>query len=197
MLKLNEDVVGDSKARVSEQMEIWSAVEMAQLEAEKKHDEVVDEMLAMLNAKAEASRLKEVEQEDMLAASMDTSSTAIEWLLSELPKHPQVMKKVQNELEKIVDLDRMVEESDLDHLDYLDMVVKEAFRLHPVALLRLPMNPRTALSTATTYPERHMSPSIRGQFRETRMRGPNPRNFYRRGSKGVVIDLRGRDFFAN
>ncbi|GMP44901.1 hypothetical protein CsSME_00013639 [Camellia sinensis var. sinensis] len=63
MLKLNEDVVGDLKARVSEQMEIWSAVEMAQLEAEKKHDEVVDEMLAMLNAKAEASRLKEVEQE--------------------------------------------------------------------------------------------------------------------------------------
>ncbi|KAI7997408.1 hypothetical protein LOK49_LG10G01845 [Camellia lanceoleosa] len=64
MLKLNEDVVGDSKARVSEQMEeIRSAVEMVQLEAEKKHDEVVDEMLAMLNAKAEASRLKEVEQE--------------------------------------------------------------------------------------------------------------------------------------
>ncbi|KAI8015265.1 UDP-glycosyltransferase 73B4 [Camellia lanceoleosa] len=64
MLKLNEDVVGDSKARVSEQMgEIQSAVEMAQLKAKKKHDEVVDEMLAMLNAKAEASRLKEVEQE--------------------------------------------------------------------------------------------------------------------------------------
>ncbi|THG08720.1 hypothetical protein TEA_017383 [Camellia sinensis var. sinensis] len=59
-----QDVVGDSKARVSEQMgEIRSAVEIAQLEAEKKHDEVVDEMLAMLNAKAEASRLKEVEQE--------------------------------------------------------------------------------------------------------------------------------------
>ncbi|CAL5347424.1 unnamed protein product [Camellia sinensis] len=63
MLKLNEDVVGDSKARVSKHMEIRSAVEMAQLEVEKKHDEVVDEMLAMLNAKAEASRLKEVEQE--------------------------------------------------------------------------------------------------------------------------------------
>ena len=44
MLKLNEDVVGDSKVRVSEQMEIQSAVEMAQLEAEKKHDEVVDEI---------------------------------------------------------------------------------------------------------------------------------------------------------
>ncbi|KAL7230814.1 hypothetical protein ACSBR2_009156 [Camellia fascicularis] len=134
---------------------------------------------------------------DMLAASMDTSSTAIEWVLSELPKHPQVMKKVQNELEKIVGLDRMVEESDLDDLDYLNMVVKEAFRLHPVAPLLLPTNPpRTAPSTATTYPERHVSPSMRGQFKETRMRGPNPRNFYRRGLKGVAIDLRGRDFFV-
>ncbi|KAF5957219.1 hypothetical protein HYC85_004444 [Camellia sinensis] len=55
---------GDLKARVLEQMgEIRSVVEMTQLEAEKKHDEVVDEMLAMLNAKAEVSRLKEVEQE--------------------------------------------------------------------------------------------------------------------------------------
>ncbi|KAI8028685.1 hypothetical protein LOK49_LG01G01249 [Camellia lanceoleosa] len=45
MLKLNEDVIGDLKARVSEQMEeIRSAVEMAQLEAEKKDDEVVDEI---------------------------------------------------------------------------------------------------------------------------------------------------------
>ena len=36
---------------------------MAQLEAEKKHDDVVDEMWAMLKAKAEASRLKEIAQE--------------------------------------------------------------------------------------------------------------------------------------
>ncbi|KAI8018907.1 Auxin-responsive protein IAA9 [Camellia lanceoleosa] len=54
----------DKDARVSEQMgEIRSAVKMGQLEAEKKHDDIIDEMLAMLNAKAEASRLKEVEQE--------------------------------------------------------------------------------------------------------------------------------------
>ncbi|KAI8011318.1 Disease resistance protein RPM1 [Camellia lanceoleosa] len=57
------DKIYHSLARVSEQMgKIRSAVEMAQLEAEKKHDEVVDEMLVMLNVKAEASRLKEVEQ---------------------------------------------------------------------------------------------------------------------------------------
>ncbi|GMP96616.1 hypothetical protein CsSME_00045168 [Camellia sinensis var. sinensis] len=75
MLKLNEDVVGDSKVRASEEMgEIRSAVEMAQLEAEKK---VVDEMLTMLNAKAEASRLKEVEQEVGMDVDEETTELQI------------------------------------------------------------------------------------------------------------------------
>jgi cytochrome P450 len=53
-------------------------------------------------------------------------------------KHPRVMKKVQKELEDVVGLERMVEESDLDSLEYLDMVLKETFRLHPIAPLLLP-----------------------------------------------------------
>ncbi|KAL3527830.1 hypothetical protein ACH5RR_012486 [Cinchona calisaya] len=75
---------------------------------------------------------------DMLAGSMDTSATVVEWILAELLKHPRVMKKVQQELEEVVGLNRMVEESDLDSLNYLDMVLKEALRLHPVAPLLLP-----------------------------------------------------------
>ncbi|KAL6284208.1 hypothetical protein ACE6H2_015137 [Prunus campanulata] len=75
---------------------------------------------------------------DMLAASMDTSSTTIEWVLSELMRHPLVMKKVQKELEDVVGLERMVEESDLEKLEYLHIVVKETLRLHPVAPLLIP-----------------------------------------------------------
>jgi cytochrome P450 len=71
----------------------------------------------------------------MLVGSMDTSATVIEWALSELMKNPQVMKKLQKELEDVVGLERMVEESDLDGLKYLDMVLKETFRLHPIPLL--------------------------------------------------------------
>lgn len=73
----------------------------------------------------------------MFAASADTSSTTIEWTLSELLRHPRVMKKVQEELEQVVGMDNMVEESDLERLEYLDMVIKEAMRLHPVAALLL------------------------------------------------------------
>ncbi|KAB2603951.1 cytochrome P450 CYP736A12-like [Pyrus ussuriensis x Pyrus communis] len=69
---------------------------------------------------------------DMLVASADTSSTTVLWALSELMRHPQVMKKVQKEIENVVGLNRMVEESDTEKLEYLDMVVKETMRLHPV-----------------------------------------------------------------
>ena len=76
--------------------------------------------------------------QDMLSASMGTSATSIDWILTELIRHPRIMKKVQKELENVVGLERMVEESDLESLEYLDMVLKEAMRLHPVAPLLLP-----------------------------------------------------------
>lgn len=68
-------------------------------------------------------------------ASMDTSATSVEWILTELLRHPHVMKKLQKELEEVVGIDRMVEESDLKNLSYLDMVIKEALRLHSAAPL--------------------------------------------------------------
>ncbi|KAL1567984.1 cytochrome P450 71AU50-like [Salvia divinorum] len=75
---------------------------------------------------------------DMVVAGMDTSSTALEWALSELMKHPTVMKKLQQEVESVVGLDQMVEESHLDKLKYLDCVVKEAMRLHPAGPFLIP-----------------------------------------------------------
>lgn len=75
---------------------------------------------------------------DMFIAGMDTSATVVEWTLSELLRHPRVMKKLQQELESIVGLDQMIEESNIDNFPYLDMVIKETLRLHPVAPLLLP-----------------------------------------------------------
>ncbi|XP_062149328.1 cytochrome P450 71AU50-like [Alnus glutinosa] len=107
-----------------------------------KTKDFVDVMLSFMGSeeseyRIERSNIKAIIL-DMLAASMDTSATVIEWAMSELMKHPPVMKKVQKELKDVVGLERMVEESDLDSLEYLDMVLKENFRLHPVAPLLLP-----------------------------------------------------------
>ncbi|MFQ6631172.1 hypothetical protein Gotur_008876 [Gossypium turneri] len=75
---------------------------------------------------------------DMMVGALDTSAATLEWALSELLRHPRVLLKLQQELESIVGNKRMVEENDLPKLEYLDMVVKEIFRLHPVAPLLVP-----------------------------------------------------------
>ncbi|MBA0753611.1 hypothetical protein Gogos_022249 [Gossypium gossypioides] len=49
-----------------------------------------------------------------------------------------IMVDMVKELESVAGRNRMVEESDLPKLAYLDMVIKESFRLHPVALLLVP-----------------------------------------------------------
>ncbi|MBA0876895.1 hypothetical protein Goshw_004985 [Gossypium schwendimanii] len=74
---------------------------------------------------------------DMFVASLDTSSTTLEWALSALIRHPRVMLKLQSELESNIGK-RMVEENDLPKLEYLDMVVRETLRLYPVAPMLIP-----------------------------------------------------------
>lgn len=107
------------------------------------HRDFIDVMLSLMKTsdpheeKLDRVTIKAVTV-DMLGAAMDTSATAIEWALTELVKHPKVMKTVQEELLNVVGLHRMVEESDLPKLSYLSMVVKETLRLHPVIPLLLP-----------------------------------------------------------
>ena len=73
----------------------------------------------------------------MLAAGSAASAATIEWAMSEVLINPQVLKKLQNELEHVVGLKRMVQESDLPSLIYLQAAVKETLRLHPPGLLSI------------------------------------------------------------
>ena len=67
----------------------------------------------------------------MIAAAIDTSSVLSEWAMSELVKNPSILKKAQDEIDKLVGKDRRVHEDDLLHLNYLKCIAKETFRLHP------------------------------------------------------------------
>ncbi|KAK9155321.1 hypothetical protein Sjap_002801 [Stephania japonica] len=72
---------------------------------------------------------------DIFTAGSDTSSTALEWTLSELVRHPRVMKKVQEEIRQVFNGTNEVQQKDLDELNYLKSVIKESLRLHPPAPL--------------------------------------------------------------
>ncbi|XP_041029031.1 flavonoid 3'-monooxygenase CYP75B137-like [Juglans microcarpa x Juglans regia] len=68
---------------------------------------------------------------DIVVAGSETTTTMSEWVMARLLKHPEIMRKVTEELTEIVGLDNLVEESHLPKLHYLEAVIKEAFRLHP------------------------------------------------------------------
>ncbi|KAI9073231.1 hypothetical protein K1719_044840 [Acacia pycnantha] len=76
--------------------------------------------------------------QDMIAAATDTSAVTNEWAMAEVIKHPRVLHKIQQELDSIVGPNRMVNESDLAHLNYLRCVVRETFRMHPAGPFLIP-----------------------------------------------------------
>ncbi|XP_022987235.1 cytochrome P450 71A25-like [Cucurbita maxima] len=74
---------------------------------------------------------------DMFSAGTDTTSTVLEWAMSELFKHPEAMKKLKSEIREISG-DQYVNEDDLDKMHYLKAVMKETLRLHPPIPLLVP-----------------------------------------------------------
>lgn len=79
-----------------------------------------------------------IESQDMIAAATDTSAVTNEWAMAEVIRHPQVQRKIQEELDSVVGPDRMVSEPDLAHLNYLRCVVRETFRMHPAGPFLIP-----------------------------------------------------------
>ncbi|XP_027346847.1 isoflavone 2'-hydroxylase [Abrus precatorius] len=74
----------------------------------------------------------------MLLAGTDSSAVTLEWSMSCLLNHPEVLKKVRDELDTHVGQDRLVDESDIPKLTYLKNVINETLRLYTPAPLLLP-----------------------------------------------------------
>lgn len=68
---------------------------------------------------------------DMFVAGSDTTFTLLEWTMTELLRHPKVMKKLQDEVRGVTKGKSMVAEDDLEKMKYLKAVIKELLRLHP------------------------------------------------------------------
>ncbi|PKA59855.1 Flavonoid 3'-monooxygenase [Apostasia shenzhenica] len=75
---------------------------------------------------------------NLFTAGTDTTSSTVEWALAQLIREPGLLFKAQNELDSVVGRARLVSESDLPNLPFLQSVVKETFRLHPPTPLSLP-----------------------------------------------------------
>ncbi|KDP39254.1 hypothetical protein JCGZ_01011 [Jatropha curcas] len=75
---------------------------------------------------------------DMFSAGSETSSTTVEWAMSEMLKNPRILEKAQNEVRQVYKNKGTVDETSIHELKYLNSIIKETLRLHPP----LPLIPR-------------------------------------------------------
>lgn len=73
--------------------------------------------------------------QNMFGAGTDTSAVTTKWGLSELINHPKVMAKARQEIDMVIGKNKIVEESDIVKLPYMQAIVKEILRLHPTGPL--------------------------------------------------------------
>uniref|UniRef100_A0A453JDE3 Cytochrome P450 71A1 n=1 Tax=Aegilops tauschii subsp. strangulata TaxID=200361 RepID=A0A453JDE3_AEGTS len=76
--------------------------------------------------------------QDIFIAGTDTTFATIEWTMTELMRHPRILRKAQDEVRRVVGAKGQVKESDLAELHYMRAIIKETFRLHPVVPLLVP-----------------------------------------------------------
>ncbi|KAK9053946.1 hypothetical protein SSX86_025021 [Deinandra increscens subsp. villosa] len=68
---------------------------------------------------------------DLLAAGSETSTGTMEWAMSLLLNHPLILKKAQDEIDRVIGNNRLVDESDVANLPYLRCIINETLRLYP------------------------------------------------------------------
>lgn len=62
----------------------------------------------------------------------------VEWAISELLRRPEIFRKATEELDRVIGKNRWVEEKDIQNLPYIEAIVKETMRMHPVAPMLVP-----------------------------------------------------------
>ncbi|XP_073138731.1 cytochrome P450 71A8-like [Henckelia pumila] len=67
---------------------------------------------------------------DILSGGTDTISATLEWAMTELIRHPAILKKLQMEVREILKGKQDITHSDLEKMSYLNAVIKETLRHH-------------------------------------------------------------------
>ncbi|KAJ4906983.1 hypothetical protein Rs2_10641 [Raphanus sativus] len=77
---------------------------------------------------------------DLFIAGTDTSTNTIQWTMAEIFNNPKILERLREEIDSVIENNnttRLIQETDLPNLPYLQAVVKEGLRLHPPAPLVL------------------------------------------------------------
>ncbi|KAK1427371.1 hypothetical protein QVD17_16054 [Tagetes erecta] len=120
------------------------------LELERNENEVKDFIDVMLSLEDEG-QLPDMENDsDTIIKSTclgmilggNTTAGTVNWAISLLLNHPDVLKKLQHEIDETIGNERQVDESDIKRLVFLEAIIKETLRLYPAGPLLAPREAR-------------------------------------------------------
>ncbi|KAG1334334.1 cytochrome P450 71A1 [Cocos nucifera] len=133
-----EHVLDEHKERMLREGEGFVAKDMVDVLLQQAED-------PSLEVKIERHGVKAFTQ-DLLAGGTESSAVTVEWAISELLKHPKLLEKATEELDRVIGRERWVEEKDMRQLPYIEAIMKETMRMHPVAPI---LPPRLAREDCT------------------------------------------------
>ncbi|CAN1829113.1 Desmethyl-deoxy-podophyllotoxin synthase [Linum perenne] len=143
----------------------------------KKDEDLVDVLLSFTEKRDLGFPFTKVEIKavilDIFLGGSDTSSTLVEWIMSELMKNPLVMQKAQKE----------------------QLIIKETFRLHPIAPLFLPRECReTVVVNGYLIPEKTRVTINAWAIGRDPRHWTNPDEFIPERFVDSSLDYKGHDF---
>jgi cytochrome P450 len=86
--------------------------------------------------------------QDLIVGGSESTAVTVEWAISELLRKPSIFAMATEELYRVVGHGRWVTEKDIANLPYLEAIVKETMRLHPIVPLLIPRVTREDASVA-------------------------------------------------
>lgn len=161
--------------------------------------DMVDVLLDLANdpnleVKLERHGVKAFTQ-DLLAGGTESSAVTVEWAISELLKRPELFERATEELDRVIGQNRWVTEKDIPNLPYIEAIVKETMRLHPVAPMLVPRCAREDCKVAGYDIQKGTQVLVNVW---TIGRDPalweKPEEFYPKRFIGKNIDVKGQDY---
>ncbi|KAB2037133.1 hypothetical protein ES319_D03G053300v1, partial [Gossypium barbadense] len=100
-------------------------------------------MVPLIKARKENRKLEEKEIvtlcSEFFTAGIDTTSTALEWIMANLMKHPHIQDKLFKEIKGVVsDGEVEIKDEDLRKMPYLRAIILESLRRHPPSHFLIP-----------------------------------------------------------
>ncbi|XWS16782.1 hypothetical protein CRYUN_Cryun33cG0008600 [Craigia yunnanensis] len=169
---------------------------------QKQEDEgIVDAFLKIKKNQGDSSALQITHDHikailmNIFLAGVETAVAVVGWAMAELIRNPRVMTKAQEEIRNYVGKKGKVSESDIDQLQYLKLVVKEALRLHPPGTLLIPResNAKININGYNIHPGTRIHVNVWAIGRDPES-WENPEQFFPERFMDSSINFKGQHF---